>query len=108
MKPENPDVIEVTHLEVEAIKSVNGGKWNYQHLAHRYTMKTKNDFVQPFTEYVVTLTNGGFKIKKPTINDAKVRKSTMCGHLYCSGVEPGLYDIIEQNEDFIICQKQSA
>lgn len=100
MKPHDPDTVEVTYNERL------GYKHGSNHLAKETRAKSRNVFFKKFTWYAVSLLPDGFKLKIPSMSDKRLLKTNRCGHIMVTGVEPGMYDIIEQTEDYIIAKKQ--
>jgi len=105
MKPQDPSIIEVTYNERSSYRGGRGRDSTY--LARDTRAKTKNGFVKAASYYVFSLLPDGFKLRLPSLTDRKMIRANRTGHLCVTGVEPGLYDITEQTEDFIIAKKQA-
>lgn len=103
MKPQDPSIIEVTYSERSSFRS--GRNRDSTFLAKETKAKTKNTFVQNLNWYVFSLLPDGFKLKVPNLTDKKMIRANKAGHLSVTGVEPGLYEIAEQTEDYLIAKK---
>ncbi len=102
MKPKDPSIIEVTQREQPSYKKAN------QYMGIIVKAKTRNEFVQNGAWYVVSLLPDGFKLRIPSLTDKKMVRADHGGHVSVTGAPPGLYDIIEQTEDYIIAKKQKS
>lgn len=106
MKPKEDNIVVVSYREAPSYKSDRQRKRDSSFMSHETRMKSRNSFFKPGTWYAVFLLPGGFKVCVPGLDDKVLRKSTKVGHLCATGAEPGTYDIVEANEDFVICKKQ--
>lgn len=107
MKPKDDNIVVVSYREAPSYKSDRQRKRDSSFMSHETLMKSSHAFFKPSTWYAVYLMPGGFKVSIPGLDDKVLRKSTKVGHLCVTGAEPGIYDIVEANEDFVICKKQS-
>ncbi len=105
MKPNNPDLVEVTYHERNSFRVGNGGRYNSRSLARETKAKSANPFFERQKWYSLALLPDGFKLKIPTLTDKRLIKSNLSGHVMVTGLEPGLYEITEQNQDLIIAKK---
>lgn len=104
MKPKNPDIVEVKTKECSSFKKSNMGNHDCRYLSIETRASSRNKFFEPHKEYVVLLFPGGFRVRKPTLDDRKTVKSDKSRRIIVSGAEPGTYTIEEQTEDFITCK----
>jgi hypothetical protein len=104
MKPKDPNTIEVTYIERPSYRGGIGRDSTY--LARDTKAKTRNSFVKSGAWYVLSLTPDGFKLRIPMLTDKKMVRADGSGHLCATGVLPGLYDIAEQTEDYLIAKIQ--
>lgn len=106
MKPQDPSIIEVTYSERSQFgSSPCGEKKPYSRLQKDTIALSSNGFFKPLTYYVLLLLVDGFKISIPRMHDTKLLKTRRCGRMRVTGVEPGLYEIVEQSEDHLIAKK---
>jgi len=108
MKPKDENIVVVTHRAGMSLKTDRSRKVDHRYSFEEVRAKSSNPFFKPATWYCVYILPGGFKIALPSLESClRQRKSTKSGHIVVTGAEPGIYDIVEQTEDFVICKKQS-
>jgi len=106
MKPKDPNIVVVTYREAPTYRSDRHRETDATFMSHETRMKSSNPFFKPSTWYEVLITPGGIKVSIPALESKRLRKSTKSAHICVHGAEPGIYDIVEANEDFVICKKQ--
>ena len=104
MKPQDPNIIEVTYREFEGFKP-RKGRNESAYMSKQTYAKSRNEFFKAAAMYAFTLNLDGFKLKIAGLDDRKLIKADHGGRVLVAGVEPGFYEITEQTEDFIIATK---
>lgn len=101
-------MIEVVYREGSGYRKSNMGNPESRFLSKTTHAKSKHPFFQKGKSYVFSLIPNGFKLKVAGIDDKNLRKANRQGSVCVGGVEPGIYEIVDETNDFIIAKKQKA